>query len=120
MIEQFLEYIPEDKQQAFLDCFTYQTVNTLNELLQLDAKAVECLIDIRLPCQEDLGAKCFISGVDNYQVGVLGIINSILPSTKKVMPVYLKQHPTLPGPYLSLFISKDLQDGEKHQETKAD
>ncbi|MGL5013383.1 MAG: hypothetical protein ACRC6V_03710 [Bacteroidales bacterium] len=118
MIEHYLKYIPEEEHKDFLSCFTYQTVNTLNELMQLDPEVITNLCELRAACSHGLGAKAFVTDVgdDCYQVGVLGIINSILPSTTKVLPVYTKLPAVVGKPILQLFVAKDLENVEKEND----
>lgn len=118
MIEHYLKYIPEEEHKAFLACFTYQTVNTLNELMQLDSEVMTNLCELRVSCSRGLGANAFITdvGADCYQVGMLGIINSILPSTTKVLPVYMKLPVVIGKPVLQLFVAKDLENVEREDQ----
>lgn len=55
-------------------------ISFLNELLGLDPAALESLIDLRVPCNKELGEHPTVqTTLDNsiYKVGLLGILNGL-------------------------------------------
>jgi hypothetical protein len=69
------------------------TLGVMQGILLADPKAMHALIETRVPCvaaveSEDCPAIPFDDGTGNLQLGLLGVINGLMPRDYRIVAVY--------------------------------